>query len=237
MILSADVDLIWNGGIGTYIKASNESHSDVRDKANNVVRIDDNKLKCRVIGEGGNLGLTQQARIRFALNGGKIFSDWIDNSGGVDCSDREVNIKILLDSIVSKSSLSITDRNCLLNNMTNDVVDLVLADNYRQARVISLSSIESLQSMEWYLSLIKDISEQKEFSYITKYISHVEDIHNRKAAERYLSTPEIAVLLGAAKAYIYNEILATGLAKDKYLNGMLLRYFPRKVTYEIYLRY
>src|SRR5205807_10119406 len=131
-ILCAPVDLLWNGGIGTYVKASAETHLDVGDRANDAVRADATELRCKVVGEGGNLGLTQRGRIEYSLGGGLVNTDFIDNSAGVDTSDHEVNIKILLDRAVRAGDLDVTERNKLLHAMTGEVADLVLCDNYQQ---------------------------------------------------------------------------------------------------------
>ena len=136
-LLRAPVDLLWNGGIGTFVKAKQESHADVGDRASDAIRVDAEELRCRVVGEGGNLGLTQRARIAFASRGGRVLMDAIDNSAGVDCSDHEVNIKILLDAIVAEGDLTEKQRNALLAEMTDEVGDLVLRDNYEQTQAIS----------------------------------------------------------------------------------------------------
>jgi glutamate dehydrogenase len=142
-LLRAEVDLLWNGGIGTYVKSSLESHRDVGDKTNDSLRVDANQLRCRVIGEGGNLGMTQLARVEYCLLGGRSNTDFIDNAGGVDCSDHEVNIKILLDAIVDRGDLTEKQRNQLLEEMTDAVAELVLANNYRQVQAISLVEREA----------------------------------------------------------------------------------------------
>ena len=136
-VLQAPVDLLWNGGIGTYVKASGESHADVGDKVNDAVRVDADQLRCRVVGEGGNLGFTQRARIEYASAGGRINTDAIDNSAGVDCSDHEVNIKILLDQIVADGDLTLKQRDALMAEMTDEVAALVLRDNYLQTQALS----------------------------------------------------------------------------------------------------
>ena len=137
LLLKTNVDMLWNGGIGTYVKASTEQHNDVGDKTNDALRVNANELRCKVIGEGGNLGLTQKARIEFCLLGGAMFTDFIDNAGGVDCSDHEVNIKILLDKQVADGELTEKQRNRHLEKMTESVSQLVLENNYRQTQAIS----------------------------------------------------------------------------------------------------
>ena len=142
-LLRAPVDLLWNGGIGTYVKAQDERHADVGDSANDAVRVDAEELRCRVVGEGGNLGFTQRARVEYALGGGRINTDAIDNSAGVDCSDHEVNIKILLDTIVADGDLTVKQRNALLAEMTDEVGALVLRDNYEQTQAIGTSAAQA----------------------------------------------------------------------------------------------
>ncbi len=146
-ILKAPVDLLWNGGIGTYVKASNETHADVGDRANNGLRVDGRDLRCKVVGEGGNLGLTQLGRIEAAQHGVLLNTDFIDNSAGVDTSDHEVNIKILLNGVVQAKKLSMDARNKLLADMTGEVAELVLWDNYRQNQAISL--MERMSVSRW----------------------------------------------------------------------------------------
>ena len=152
-LLRAPVDLLWNGGIGTYVKASAESHADAGDKANDAVRVDASELRAQVIGEGGNLGVTQAGRVEFALAGGRVNTDAIDNSGGVDCSDREVNIKILLDAVVEAGDLTEKQRNSLLVEMTDDVAALVLKDNYEQAETLSLAEANASSMFDVHAAL------------------------------------------------------------------------------------
>src|SRR5207245_1193301 len=142
-LLRAPVDLLWNGGIGTFVKATQESHAEVGDRASDGIRVDAEELRCRVVGEGGNLGLTQRARIAYALHGGRVVMDAIDNSAGVDCSDHEVNIKILLDAIVADGDLTEKQRNVVLAEMTDEVAQLVLRDNYEQTQALSTTPAQA----------------------------------------------------------------------------------------------
>ncbi|MEE4109461.1 MAG: NAD-glutamate dehydrogenase domain-containing protein, partial [Halieaceae bacterium] len=158
-LLKAEADLLWNGGIGTYVKASVEPHTGAGDKANDGVRVDASQLRCRVVGEGGNLGMTQLARTEFALAGGRVNTDFIDNAGGVDCSDHEVNIKILLDAIVAREDMTRKQRNELLESMTDDVADLVLGNNYRQTQAISIAEREARSRAGEYRRLIATLEE------------------------------------------------------------------------------
>lgn len=229
MLLMSPVDLLWNGGIGTYVKADEESNSDVGDKANDNLRVNSSQLRCRVIGEGGNLGFTQKARIAFAQNQGRVNADWIDNSGGVDCSDREVNIKILLNKLLAEKKLSLSQRNQLLRRMTDDVATMVLQDNYRQVRAINVIEIESIVRPGWYALLINELDKTEAFSRDLEHIPDQNEIDKRKALQRGFCQPEIAVLLAHSKSTLYNEILGSSLPDDDYLSGMLLRYFPSQL--------
>ena len=147
-MLKAPVDLLWNGGIGTYVKARSESHADVGDRANDVVRVNGDELRCRIVGEGGNLGLTQLGRIEYAAHGGRVNTDAIDNSGGVDCSDHEVNIKVLLNEVVSGGDMTDKQRNALLEEMTDEVGDLVLRNNYLQTQALAVAESQAASLLE-----------------------------------------------------------------------------------------
>jgi len=225
LILTAPVDLIWNGGIGTYIKADSESHADVGDKTNDTVRINSSQLRCRVITEGGNLGVTQKGRIAFAEKKGLINADWIDNSGGVACSDREVNIKILLNGLVQGGALTLKERNRMLRKMTRDVSALVIQDNYRQVRAITNAEHQSRDRLGWYIELI-DALEKKHFSRRQEYIPIRAELEKRRASGTGLTRPEIAVILSHTKTTIFQEIIKSDLPDEAYLDGMLSRYFP-----------
>jgi glutamate dehydrogenase len=226
MLLMAPVDLLWNGGIGTYVKADDELNMNVGDKANDNLRINSSQLNCKVIGEGGNLGFTQRARIAFAQNKGRVNADWIDNSGGVDCSDREVNIKILLNKLLADGKLSLPQRNRLLRKMTDNVSEMVLQDNYRQVRVIDVMEIESIVRPGWYALLIDELEKTENFSRVLEHIPDQTTIDKRKVLHKGFSHPETAVLLAHTKAAVYNEILESDFPEDDYLTGMLIRYFP-----------
>ncbi|BBI60474.1 hypothetical protein HSBAA_17800 [Vreelandella sulfidaeris] len=156
-MLKSKVDLIWNGGIGTYVKGSDETDTDVGDKANDTLRINGNDLNCRVVGEGGNLGLTQRGRMEAAAKGVRVYTDFIDNAGGVNCSDHEVNIKILIDEVVKRGDMTEKQRNQLLAEMTDEVADLVILDNYRQSQALDLSAILSDQAMGPYRRFISEL--------------------------------------------------------------------------------
>ncbi|MFB3100801.1 MAG: NAD-glutamate dehydrogenase domain-containing protein, partial [Gammaproteobacteria bacterium] len=229
MLLMAPVDLLWNGGIGTYVKADDELNMDVGDKANDMLRINSSQLNCRVIGEGGNLGFTQRARIDFAQKQGRINADWIDNSGGVDCSDREVNIKILLNKLILDGVISLQQRSRLLRRMTDNVAESVLQDNYRQVRAIGVMEIESIFRPGWYALLIDHLEKTGGFSREFEYIPDQGTIDKRKALHQGFCQPEIASLLAHTKAIVCDQILDSDLPDDPYLTGMLIRYFPAQL--------
>lgn len=225
-ILKANVDLLINGGIGTFVKASQERNVDVGDRANDAVRIDATELKCKVVAEGGNLGLTQLARIEYALKGGRIYTDFIDNSAGVDCSDHEVNIKILLNGIVSDGAITWKQRNRLLHEMTPQVANLVLADNYRQTQAISLELFEASQKIDLFALFIRELEQQGRIDRTLEYLPNDEEIANRKAAEQGLTAPELAILLAYSKISLKEEILASQLPENHMLRKLLLYEFP-----------
>ncbi len=225
-LLKAPVDLLWNGGIGTYVKASRETHADVGDKSSDAVRVDGNELCCRVIGEGGNLGFTQRGRIEYALNGGKINMDAIDNSAGVDCSDHEVNIKILLDSVVKSQDMTVKHRNELLVEMTEEVADLVLRNNYGQAQAISNAVAQAAPMAEVHARYINALEESGHLNRNLEFLPTGEEIADRKSQERGLVAPEFAILLSYTKIMLYEELLDSDVPEDPYLSGELERYFP-----------
>jgi glutamate dehydrogenase len=225
-ILKMPVDLLWNGGIGTYVKASGEGHSDVGDRSNDAVRVDANELRCKVIGEGGNLGLTQRGRVEFSLNGGRINTDFIDNSGGVDSSDREVNIKILLSAVTKQKKMSREKRNELLASMTDDVANLVLRNNYLQTQAISMSEMLSAERLDELGRLITDLERTGELDRDLEFLPderEIEDRHNRKQG---LTRPELAVVLSYAKINLYNGLIDSDATLTDFLQIDPQRYFP-----------
>ncbi|MFT5653595.1 MAG: glutamate dehydrogenase [Psychromonas sp.] len=230
LLLKAQVDLIWNGGIGTYIKASSQSHADVGDKANDVLRVNAKQLRCRVLGEGGNLGVTQSARIEYALNGGLCFTDAIDNAGGVNCSDLEVNIKILLDKLVSEGDLTVKQRNVWLVTMTDQVGQLVLKNNYRQAQSISLSYVESYKRIEEYRRLICNLEEKGKLNRALEFIPTEDVLNERKNSHLGLTRPCIAVMLAYAKNELKEALVAEHVASDPCLIKEAEKIFPRSLV-------
>jgi glutamate dehydrogenase len=228
-LLRAPVDLLWNGGIGTFVKAKQESHAEVGDRTCDAIRVDAEELRCRVVGEGGNLGLTQRARVAYALRGGRVTMDAIDNSAGVDCSDHEVNLKILLDSIVAEGDLTEKQRNVLLAEMTDEVGNLVLRDNYEQTQAISTSVAQADSMIDVHARYIRSLEQAGRLDRSLEFLPDDETITERKAAGRGLTAPEFAILLSHTKVALYEELLASDLPDDPHLAGELERYFPTAV--------
>jgi glutamate dehydrogenase len=222
-LLKAPADLLYNGGIGTYVKATNQTHADAGDRANDAIRVNGRELRCKVVAEGGNLGLTQLGRIEYALNGGKINTDAIDNSAGVDCSDHEVNIKILLNSAVAEGRLSGEERNKLLAEMTDEVGALVLRDNYFQAQSLSVRERVPLDPQSRF---IKYLEKGGKLNREIEFLPSDEELASRKAAKIGLTSPERAVLLAYSKIMLYDELLASSVPNDAYVSASLVRYFP-----------
>jgi glutamate dehydrogenase len=225
-ILSAPVDLLWNGGIGTYVKSSTERHADVGDSSNDTVRIDADDLRARVVGEGGNLGFTQLARIEYATAGGRINTDAIDNSGGVDMSDHEVNIKILLQPLVRTQQLGSDARNDLLKQMTDEVSDLVLADNYTQSLSLSLASARSTQQLANYRRLQGYLAERVKLAAEVEFLPNRKTYQARTQAGQGLTRPELAILLAYAKMDVYNQLLGSAVPDEPFVTPLLHHYFP-----------
>ncbi|WP_127359483.1 NAD-glutamate dehydrogenase [Actinacidiphila soli] len=225
-ILQAPVDLLWNGGIGTYVKASTESHADVGDKANDPIRVDGNELRAKVVGEGGNLGLTQLGRIEFALNGGKINTDAIDNSAGVDASDHEVNIKILLNAVVADGDMTVKQRNKLLAEMTDEVGALVLRNNYAQNVALANSMAQSSSLLHAHQRYIRRLVREGHLDRALEFLPTDRQIRERLASGQGLTQPELAVLLAYTKITMASELIATDLPDDPYLRALLHEYFP-----------
>ena len=225
-ILAAPVDLLWNGGIGTYVKASNQSHADVGDRSNDAVRIDASQLRARVIGEGGNLGLTQEARIEYSLAGGLVNTDFIDNSAGVDTSDHEVNIKILLDEVVRDGEMTTADRDELLQSMTDEVARLVLADNYHQNRALAAARAQSAQLLHVHARYIRKLEREGRIRRRLDVLPADKDIAERRSTGSGLTLPEFSVLLAHTKIAVRQEVLGSEVPDDPYLRRALSRYFP-----------
>jgi glutamate dehydrogenase len=225
-ILRAPVDLLYNGGIGTYVKASDETDAEVGDRSNDARRVDADELRCRVVGEGGNLGFTQRARVQYALSGGKIYTDAIDNSAGVDCSDHEVNIKILLDQVVKSGDMTEKQRNALLVEMTGEVAHLVLADNYGQTRTISNAVAQAPQMIDVHARYMRALEAVGRLDRDLEFLPDDEELAERKSEGRGLTAPEFAVLLAYTKLTLYGGVVASDVPEDPFLSGELERYFP-----------
>lgn len=226
-ILKAKVDLLWSGGIGTYVKSSSETNANVGDRANDATRVNAKQLRCRIVGEGGNLGFTQLARVEYALNGGMIYTDFIDNSGGVNCSDKEVNIKILLNSIVASGDLTLKQRNELLGEMTNEVAKLVLRDNFLQTRAISLSASQSLRALELQGRYINELERLGKLDRKLEFLPDDKALMERKLNGEGLVRPDIAVLMCYSKTILKEQILASNLPEESFMTQVLVNSFPK----------
>jgi glutamate dehydrogenase len=225
-ILQAPADLLYNGGIGTYVKASTESHAEVGDRANDAIRIDGRQLRCKVVCEGGNLGATQRGRIEAALHGVSLNTDAIDNSGGVDTSDHEVNIKILLGLAMADGEMTEKQRNALLAQMTDDVAGLVLRDNYFQTQCLSVTHRLAPQLVDQEARFIRFLEKAGRLNRAIEYLPGEDEIAARKASGKGLTTPERAVVLAYCKMWLFDEILASDLPEDEWVGTALARYFP-----------
>ncbi|NNK52081.1 MAG: NAD-glutamate dehydrogenase [Xanthomonadales bacterium] len=225
-LLKAPVDLLWNGGIGTYIKSSSEAHADVGDLSNNALRVNGSDLRCKVVGEGGNLGLTQRGRVEFARCGGMVNTDFIDNSAGVDTSDHEVNIKLLLNLAIRAGKLDLDGRNRLLAEMTNDVAALVLRNNYLQTQAITMMDHFSGPRLGAKQHFIRVLEEQGWLDRQLESLPEDEELEERKDKGKGLFRPELAVLLSYSKIMLYQQLLGSDVPEDSYLSGELSRYFP-----------
>ncbi|HVS25111.1 MAG TPA: NAD-glutamate dehydrogenase domain-containing protein [Gammaproteobacteria bacterium] len=228
--LRARVDLLWNGGVGTYVKASAESHLDAGDPVNDAVRVNGGELRCRVVAEGGNLGFTQRGRIEYALRGGKINTDFIDNSGGVDCSDREVNIKILLEDAIRQKKLPRSQRNALLAEMTEQIATLVLGNNYAQTQALSMMRARAADRLGEHARLIRVLETRGLLDRALEGLPTDEQIEERRAANRGLTRPELAVILSYSKIELHGSLVQTDIPEDPFLAGDLELYFPPQLV-------
>ena len=227
VILQAPVDLLYNGGIGTYVKAEFETHAQVGDKSSDAFRVNGKELRCKVLAEGGNLGCTQNGRIEFAQKGGRIYTDAIDNSAGVDCSDHEVNIKILVGAIVEAGDLTLKQRNDLLASMTEEVGHLVLTDNYYQSQALDIACHKPLYILEGQQRLMQSLEQQGRLNRAIEYLPTDEEIAIRKAHKQGLTAPENAVVLAYAKMSVFDELVASNLPDDPFFGRALKAYFPQ----------
>jgi glutamate dehydrogenase len=230
LALKAPVDLLWNGGIGTYVKASTETHAHAGDRANDVLRADANQLRCKIIGEGGNLGLTQRARIEFSRLGGWVNTDAIDNSAGVDTSDHEVNLKILVDRAVASGALPSEERNTLLGVLTDEVAALVLADNIAQNRVLGTGLTEAPGMVAIHGRYIKALELAGRLDRQLEALPDDPELRARRAAGVGLTLPELSVLMAHTKLWITDQLLDEGIGNDPSLIDHLHEYFPHDVV-------
>lgn len=233
-MLKSPVDLIWNGGIGTFVKSSEETHADVGDRSSENIRVNGDELNAKVIAEGGNLGMTQLARIEYSLNGGIVNTDFIDNSAGVDCSDHEVNIKILLNRLIADGLMTFEERNKLLENMTDEVAALVLLDNYDQTQILSLETSVSQQTMDLFRHYISELEKQDRIDRELKHLPDDTMLLERKTNNKPLTRPEIAMLLAYSKMYLKKDLLETDLPDDLHFNKYLLKAFPKALGENYY---
>ncbi|MDF1811111.1 MAG: NAD-glutamate dehydrogenase [Verrucomicrobiales bacterium] len=226
-LLRAPVDLLWNGGIGTFVKASSENHADVGDKTNDALRVNAPELQCRVIGEGGNLGLTQLARVEYCLNGGYCNTDFIDNSGGVDCSDHEVNLKIPLNKIMEKGGITREKRNELLVGMTDSISELVLQNNYRQTRAISLAQEQSLKRTVEYTRLLEHWERNGQINRTIEALPDNESLSERTARQmKGLTRPELSVLIAYSKSLLKETLINSDIIEDIMMAKFIEQAFP-----------
>jgi glutamate dehydrogenase len=228
-ILKLQVDLLWNGGIGTYVKSADETHAEIGDRANDAVRVDGAQLRCRVVGEGGNLGLSQRGRIEYALAGGRINTDFIDNSAGVNCSDVEVNLKILLNPQMAAGRLRRGARNRLLESMTDEVAGLVLRNNYLQCLAISGLHETAAERIFELGHLLRSLERAGTLDRALEALPTDEEIVERHRKGERLTRPELAMLLSYSKIWLSGRLIDTDIAEDPYLGAELTRYFPKPV--------
>ncbi len=227
LILKAPVDLLWNGGIGTYVKASDETHLDVGDRVNDALRINGADLKCKVVGEGGNLGFTQKGRIEASLNGVRMNTDAMDNSAGVDCSDHEVNIKIAMTAAMKAGKISLEERNKILEQMTDEVSELVLADNKNQTGAISTSYSQGYLNLGNQAHFLNSLEKSGALNRAVEFLPTNKEIAKRQGDKVGMTRPELCVMLAYSKMDLYPQILASNLVTDPYLAPDLFSYFPK----------
>ena len=225
-MLKSQIDLLWFGGIGTYIKAATESSADVGDRANDSIRVNGQDLNCKVVGEGANLGATQKGRIEYAMKGGRLNTDSIDNSAGVDCSDHEVNIKILLGAVMAKGGLTEAQRNKLLAKMTDEVGELVLKHNYSQTQALTSTQAKGAHTLDNQIRLMRMLEKRGILDRTVEFLPDDETLAERAAQHKGLVRPELSVLIAYAKNWLYDELLASDLPDDPHLLDEIVQYFP-----------
>ncbi|WP_144393407.1 NAD-glutamate dehydrogenase [Pleionea sediminis] len=228
-LLKAEYDLLWNGGIGTYVKGIDEHHSEVGDRANDGLRINGSELRCKVVGEGGNLGLTQLGRIEFMRNGGRCNTDFIDNAGGVNCSDHEVNIKILLNKVVEAGDMTSKQRDKLFMDMTDEVAEMVLLENYLQAQSISCTEARAPFMLKEQMRFIHALERDNKLNRALEFMPNDEEMTERMAQEEGLTRAELAVLLAYGKMELKESLLAPEITQEAYFEQVLIDYFPKPI--------
>ncbi|WP_220746518.1 NAD-glutamate dehydrogenase, partial [Shewanella colwelliana] len=228
-LLKMKVDLMWNGGIGTYIKASSETHAEVGDRANDALRVNGNEVNARIIGEGGNLGCTQLGRIEYAANGGRMNTDFVDNVGGVDCSDNEVNIKILLNAMVAEGEMTVKQRNRLLVDMTDEVSRIVLQDCKDQTRTISVTQVRGAEQLKEQIRFIHYLEKEDKLDRALEFLPTDDELAERLANGKALTRPELSVLVAYAKMVLKEQLLTPEITDDSFLSQLLIEYFPRQL--------
>ncbi|ACA86424.1 NAD-glutamate dehydrogenase [Shewanella woodyi] len=228
-LLKMKVDLIWNGGIGTYVKASSETHAEVGDRANDTLRVNGNEVQARIIGEGGNLGCTQLGRIEYAANGGRMNTDFVDNVGGVDCSDNEVNIKILLNALVADGEMTLKQRNRLLVDMTDEVSRIVLQDCKDQTRTISVTQVRGAEQLKEQIRFIHYLEKEGKLDRALEFLPSEDELAERLANGKPLTRPELSVLVAYAKMVLKEQLLTPEITDDPFLSQLLIEYFPQQL--------
>jgi glutamate dehydrogenase len=228
-ILKAPVDLMYFGGIGSYVKASDESHAESGDRANDPIRVNGRDLRAKVMGEGANLGMTQRGRVEYAMNGGRLNTDFIDNSAGVDCSDHEVNIKILMNDVVESGDLTIKQRDAMLAEMTDEVAGFVLQDNYLQTQAISFAQHQGVDLLDQQIALMRALEKQGRLDRAIEFLPSDDVLAERQAEGKGLTRPELAILLSYSKMTLYDDLLPSNLPDDPKLLGDIARYFPKRL--------
>ncbi len=228
-MLKAPIDLLWNGGIGTYVKSSLQSHAEAENRANDAIRVNGSELGCKVVGEGGNLGMTQLGRIEFCMHGGRCYTDFIDNSGGVDCSDHEVNIKILLNQIVANGEMTAKQRQKILADMADEVSDLVLTDNYQQSQALSLTQVDARNLFREHMQFIRSLESSGDLDRRIEFLPDRDEIRRREAEGIGLKLPELSVIFAYSKMTLYRDLLDSDVPEDGFLMQELNRYFPQRL--------
>lgn len=228
-LLKMQVDLIWNGGIGTYVKATSESHSEVGDRANDAIRVNGDEVKAKIIGEGGNLGCTQLGRIEYCANGGRMNTDFVDNVGGVDCSDNEVNIKILLNALVADGEMTVKQRNRLLEEMTDEVSRIVLQDCKDQTRTISVTQVRGAEQLKEQIRFIHYLEKEGKLDRALEFLPNEDELADRLVNGKSLTRPELSVLVAYAKMVLKEQLLTSEITEDSFLSQLLVEYFPKQL--------